>query len=64
VAGVPISDIYIYIPAWAPCSWLHASQWGLLSGVKLSFRCSVKFQLLRSWGSPYNLLSYPIQRYC
>jgi hypothetical protein len=32
VAGVPIH--VMYIPARAPCSWLHASQWGLVGGVK------------------------------
>jgi hypothetical protein len=32
VAGVPIH--VIYIPTRAPCSWLHASQWGLVGGVK------------------------------
>jgi hypothetical protein len=34
VTGVPIR--VIYIPAWAPCSWLCASQWGLVGRVKCS----------------------------
>jgi hypothetical protein len=43
VAGVPIH--VIYIPAWALCSLLRASQWGLVGGVK----CLPRFTQLSDW---------------